>query len=159
MEISHIREANSEDTGRLIEVFSNSIKTAAVKDYTPNEIKEWLKTTQNKSRWRDLLKEQVVLVAEVRNQVVGFASLKEGNYLDFMYVHSDFMRQGIAQCLLNEVLDRVKSLKMESISSDVSITAKPFFEKNGFKVVRKNENHRGEEGLINYHMTCEVPTA
>ena len=151
------REATKSDLEDLIRVFKSSIKTAAVKDYSQNEIKEWLKSATNSNRWEALLNEQYVLVVEQDQLIIGFVTLKAPDYLDFIYVHGDYLRQGIAQQLLNAVIDKVKVMKGASLISDVSITAKPFFEKNGFNVVYENQNQRGSEVLINYRMELMLP--
>lgn len=158
MKLFTIRKATNADLNKLMGVFKSSIISAASEDYSIGEINEWLRTTENRNRWVKLIEEQHVLLAEIEHAVVGFASLKQPNYLDFLYVHGDFQRRGIAQQLLDEVIFIARSLNEHSITSDVSITTKPFFEKNGFKVIRKNRNERGTEVLINYHMSLLLPT-
>jgi len=147
-----IQEAAPTDLSAILQVFEAAIRISCQKDYSPDQIEAWVAGIQNISRWEKAIQEQHFLVAEAENKIVGFASLEKGSYLDFMFVHPDYLGQGIArqlyQALENEALKQGSKL----IYSNVSITARPFFEKQGFKVVTKNHNKlRGTE-LINYRM-------
>ena len=153
-----IQLAQKEDIPMLLEVFESSIKTIASKDYSPAEIKEWLKSTKNYSRWESLISEQVVFMVVKENKTVGFGSLKNSDYIDFMYVHGQHQKQGIAQSILDALLQKAKDQGTRIITSDVSHTARPFFEKNGFSVVHQNENKRGTEVLVNFKMQLHLST-
>lgn len=82
--------------------------------------------------------------------------LLNGDYLDFMYVHKDFQRQGIAEILLNALEAEAKRRDTKIITSDISKTARPFFEKKGYVVVNEQENLRAGVVLINYKMKKEL---
>lgn len=158
MENCHLREAKVFEIDQLIDVFKSSIVTAASGDYSADEIKEWLRSTENSERWLQLFEEQLVLVAVINESIVGFATLQTPGYIDFMYVHGDYQQKGIAQLLFEEIKRTAIKNKVTILSSDVSITAKPFFAKNGFKVVRENQHKRGSQVLVNYHMVCDIAT-
>jgi putative acetyltransferase len=111
-----------------------------------------LKSTDNAERWMELVREQYVIKACFNDEIVGFASLKQGNYVDFLYVHGNHQGKGIAQQLLNALLVKAKIGGAVQVTSDVSFTAKPFFKKNGFKSTHKNDNKRGSEVLVNFRM-------
>lgn len=78
--------------------------------------------------------------------------MKNGNYIDFFYIHKDFQRQGIADKILTEL--ELEAIRQHSkmLTSDISITAKPFFEKKGFRVKAEQKNIRLGIELINYKM-------
>lgn len=89
-------------------------------------------------------------------RIVGFASLADGDYVDILYVHKDFQKQGIASKLLSELERKAKTLEVDLIRSDVSITARPFFEHKGYVLLRVNINHIKGVNLINYKMTKKL---
>ena len=68
-------------------------------------------------------------------------------YLDRLYVHKDYQRQGVATALCNE-LER----GFDRITTHASITAKPFFLHRGYKVVREQQVVRNGISLTNYVM-------
>ncbi|WP_265734412.1 GNAT family N-acetyltransferase [Malaciobacter marinus] len=51
------------------------------------------------------------------------------------------------------ILKKARQNEMKKLRVDASITAKPFFKKYGFKVVKKNIIKRDNQLLINYLMT------
>jgi putative acetyltransferase len=90
------------------------------------------------------------------DKIVGFASLdyKKMDFLDFMYVHKDYLRRGIAGELLHAI--EIEKSGGVDLEADVRITAKAFFEKKGFRVQKENRNKKknGFE-IINYRMLKE----
>lgn len=111
MQNYQIIEAKKSDIPALIEVFETGISQAAKGDYTAGEIQSWLGTAQNATRWEKLIDEQYVLTVVAENKVVGFGSLKGKDYIDFIYVHGQHLRQGIAQLVLDALITRAKSKK------------------------------------------------
>lgn len=109
----------------------------------------WVNNTE---RWLEVIKTQFVLLAIIENKIAGFGTLKDSNYIDFFYIHKDFQRLGIADKILTELETEAKSHHSKTITSDISITAKPFFEKKGFVAKAKQRNIRLGIELINYKM-------
>jgi putative acetyltransferase len=150
----------------MIEVFVLAINKTASKDYNQAQRKEWSATAKNHDRWEQAMNSQEFWVAEVEGRVVGFISLKNKNYLDFLYVHPDYARRGIAQALYDTLLasffaelrrrTHARTSHSSELSSDVSHTARPFFEKQGFEVVRENRNERNGEVLVNFRMVLKM---
>lgn len=98
------------------------------------------------------MEEQEVIVVE-ENQLLGFASLKDGHYIDFLYLAPEAQGKGLAQKMLQELEARARA---DTLSSDISITARPFIERQGFKVIRKNHNERAGEVLINFYVEKSI---
>ena len=93
-----------------------------------------------------------VAVDTITNQILGFADLEENGCLNRGYVHKDFQGQGIGQMLLDVREEKAKLLGLEKIFSDVSITAKPFYEHNQFILIKKQLKVLGEVSFIQYRM-------
>lgn len=70
-----------------------------------------------------------------------------------MYIHKDYTRKGIASLLYEHIKAKSIEYKIEKLSANVSKTAKPFFEKLGFKTVKQHKNIIENEIVINYKMT------
>jgi putative acetyltransferase len=69
-----------------------------------------------------------------------------------LYVNKDFQGNGLAKLLLSEIELEAFRLKEPLLISDVSITAKPFFEKSGFQILQEqNVIVQGIE-FVNYRM-------
>ena len=60
--------------------------------------------------------------------------------IERLFVHPDYIRQGIGYRLLNHAIDFSRSVEKEIIVVESDPNAKDFYEKYGFKVVGKKES-------------------
>ncbi len=151
-----IRQGQLNDLTELQKLFIDTITEVCKADYDNEQIEAWISDTKyntNGQRWQDILTKQFVLVAQIDNTIVGFATLDNGNYIDLFYVHKDYQRQGIANKLYEDIEAEAKRQSQTSLTSDVSKTAKPFFEKQHFSVVQEQVVNRKNVNLTNYKMT------
>lgn len=151
-----LRQAAATDLPEMRKLYADTINTVCANDYDEAQRKVWASTADKEERWESLIAEQLVLLAIAGDVIAGFSSLRDGNYLDFMYVHKDYQRMGIAETLLNTLEAEAAKLGALEITSDISITARPFFEKKGYKVLKEQKNQRGDLILINYKMQKEL---
>lgn len=91
-------------------------------------VEDWASCADNTARWHELLEEQHYILAEDKAGImVGFGSINDAGYMHTLFVHKDYQGLGIAS-LLYQYLERyVQDKGAEKITSEVSITAKPFF--------------------------------
>ena len=74
------------------------------------------------------------MALDADKRIVGIASLRNDGYLHSMFVHKDFQRRNIATLLLNEIERYARMHGIYSLTSEVSLTARPFFERKGYQV-------------------------
>ena len=74
--------------------------------------------------------------------------IDETGYLDRLYVHTDYQGKGIATAICN----RLEWAVRKDIVTHASITARPFFEKRGYKVVKEQQVERQGIFLTNFVM-------
>jgi GNAT superfamily N-acetyltransferase len=97
------------------------------------------------------------LVAEEDDEVVGFAELEDDGHLDMLYLRGDAVGRGVGRQLYEAVEGEARGLGVGRIFTEASVTARPFFERNGFRVVLEQRvSCRGVE-IINFAM--EKPIA
>ena len=77
-----------------------------------------------------------------------FGDIDETGYLDRLYVRADMQGEGVATA----ICDRLESIVEGTIVTHASITAKPFFEKRGYAIVREQQVERRGILLTNYVM-------
>lgn len=152
----NLRKATISDLKEMQELYIETIKHVCKNDYNSAQIDVWISGVKNTERWVDVINTQFVLLAIIQDKIAGFGTLKDGNYIDFFYIHKDFQRQGIADKLLTELELEAKKQHTKTITSDISITAKPFFEKKGFIVKAEQKNIRLGIEIINYKMEKEL---
>ena len=90
-----LRPATENDLDGMRELYRGTITTVCADDYDEAQRAVWAATADNAERWANLIKEQYVLLAMINGMIAGFSSLRDGDYLDFMYVHKDCQRLGV----------------------------------------------------------------
>src|SRR3954469_12163229 len=149
----HIRKATPEDISELKKLYIGTITTVNPKDYNEEQIKVWASTAERTESLLRRINEQYFFVVENDDKkITGFASLDKTGYLDLLYVHKDFQRTGIAKQLLEQIIDTAMELNIFRLETDASITAKPFFEKHGFRTLHQQTVTINNVDLINYRM-------
>ncbi|WP_426486473.1 GNAT family N-acetyltransferase [Flavobacterium sp. 2] len=152
----NFKKATISDLAEMKELFVQTIRSVCKNDYNPAQIEAWTSGAKITQRWSDVVEKQFVLLAIIQDKIAGFGTLKDNNYIDFFFIHKDFQRQGIANKIFTELELEAKKHNSKIITSDVSITAKPFFEKKGFVVKIEQKNRIKGVEIINYKMEKEI---
>lgn len=97
------------------------------------------------------------LVAEEGGEVVGFTELEGDGHLDMLYVRQDTVGRGIGQRLYEAVEREALSQGSGRIFTEASITARPFFERRGFRMVHEQTVARLGVELTNFVMEKDLP--
>jgi len=147
-----VRQAVDCDVERITQLFYDTIQNVNIRDYSQEDVDDWSSWKTDTDKWLEKMKEQYFVVAEINEKFVGFSSLSQDEYLDFMFVHKDFQGQRIATALMTEIEKKALEQKNDLIYSDVSITAKGFFESKGFVVERQQLKKSKKKELINFRM-------
>lgn len=153
-----IRQANIDDLEEILMLFVDTINSTCKNEYTKEQIEVWTASAQNKEKWKNKIITQYFIVADIHKEIVGFGSLENDNYIDLIYVHKDHLRKGVANRILNTLKNKAQEYGNKYLTSDVSKTARPFFERNGFKVVKENEFDLNGVLISNYEMTNKAST-
>ena len=151
-----IRKGKLDDLIEIQLIFVETVSTICQKDYSRNQIKAWISSVENRKRWLNIIENQYLIIAKYKNQIVGFCSLDKSNYIDMFYVHKDYQGRGIAQKLYSEIEKEARRQNQKKLTSDVSKTAKPFFEKNDFKIVKEQAVIRQNIKLTNFKMEKNI---
>ncbi|MDE6103539.1 MAG: GNAT family N-acetyltransferase, partial [Oscillospiraceae bacterium] len=137
------------DCKTLAELFFNTVHIINIKDYSEEQINVWATGHIDLEQWNRSFLSHYTVIAEINGTVVGFGDIDNIGYLDRLYVHADFQRQGIATAICDKL---EQASHAEKIITHASITAKGFFEKRGYKVVTKQQVQRQGILLTNYVM-------
>ena len=139
--MTKIRPATLEDIPEITSIFRDTITEINSKDYSEEQIKVWASGADDTGKWKERIKKFYFIVAEFDTSISGFAYLKNGNYFDGLFVHKDYQRKGIASKLMRIIESQVMMNGFETVKSDVSITALPFFENKDYNVIKKQEKN------------------
>jgi putative acetyltransferase len=148
-----IREYKPTDCEDLVKLFYHTVHTINAKDYSQEQLKVWATDKIDLEVWNKSLSEHFTVVAVENNIIVGFGDIDNSGYLDRLYVHKDYQRRGVATIICDKL---EQAVKVNKIITHASITAKPFFEQRGFKVVKEHQVVRNRIALTNYVMEKQV---
>ena len=143
-----IRKYRSSDCKEIIELFYNTVHTVNAKDYTKEQLDVWATGKVELEKWDKSFQEHFTVVAVDEEIIVGFGDIDKTGYLDRLYVHHDYQKKGVATAICNELEKVVQS----NITTYASITAKPFFEKRGYKVIKEQKVERQGVFITNFCM-------
>ena len=143
-----IRLYRPSDCGAMAALFYDTVHKVNAADYTPAQLDAWASGQVDLAAWDRSFREHYSLVAEENGVLLGFGDITLKGYLDRLYVQSGHQRQGVATALCDRLEQAVKG----AITTHASITARPFFEKRGYAVVRRQQVERRGVLLTNFVM-------
>ncbi len=147
-----IRPALISDLPAIRRLFRDTILAINIRDYTEQQVAGWAANWRNEERWNERLVCDYFIVAERNNTITGFAALEANGHFKFLFVHKDYQRQGIATELVEAIELHARKIGLETLDSNVSITARPFMEKHGYTFMKKQETAYPEGVYINFRM-------
>ncbi len=137
-----LRQFEPSDGQACLALFQDTIERVNFRDYTAEQRAAWAAAEGtpyeiDRGPWLRRFTENFSVVAEQNGQVIGFADLTIDGYLDRLFVSADHQRLGVASGLVETLVDQAIEWKLPEISTEASITARPFFERQGFVVAEE----------------------
>ena len=136
----------------VADLFHHTVHAIDESIYTQQQKEAWASTPPNYERWKTRLDKKKPFLAIIDGQIAGFIELDSDGHIDCTYTHPRFQGRGVASALYQYILSIAKRKRLARLYVEVSLTALPFFEKRGFKILKKNELQRNGVTLVNYDM-------
>jgi len=150
------RQANNGDLHLVLDLFGKTVRTINIKDYSKKQVEAWVESGSNPEQWLRRIQKQYMVIAEADSGTAGFASITNQGYLDVLFVDPAFQGRGIARALMDRMVDYARQKKVKQISAEVSITARSFFEYQGFELLHEQQVQRKGVSLTNYKMKKDL---
>ncbi len=147
-----IRRARAEDAAAVARLFHETVHRVNAADYTPAQLQAWSPAIKPEAIWRQRFRRHQVLVAVVDDVLAGFIELGVNGYIESLFVHHRLQRQGIGRQLMQALYRLARAQGLRRLSADVSITARPFFERMGFQHVRRTKRYYRNRVFRQYQM-------
>lgn len=147
-----IRKYQPCDCKELAELFYHTVHTINTKDYTKEQLDVWATGKIDLETWNQSFQDHYSIVAVDNKIITGFGDIDNTGYLDRLYVHAEYQGKGVATAICNKLEQTVQG----KIVTHASITARPFFEKRGYKIIKEQQVERKGIFLINFIMEKEV---
>ncbi|EIY8044209.1 GNAT family N-acetyltransferase [Vibrio vulnificus] len=147
-----IRKYEESDASELWELFYHTVRNVNRRDYYQEQVEAWAPDNFDCEIWKNKLNAISPFIAEIEGVIVGYADLQESGLIDHFFCHHDYQGKGVARCLMEHVFKVGTSRGITKYYSEVSITARPFYEKFGFKVVKEQSIEVRGQKLQNFVM-------
>ena len=153
-----IRKYREQDAQATWLLFFNTIRNINKQDYNEAQLKAWAPDAMDLFIWNKRMSDIEPFIAEIDGKIVGYADLQNDGLIDHFFCHHENQRQGIGTALMLHILHQGREKNIKCYFSQVSITAKPFFEHFGFKVVKEQLLDVGEQKLTSFYMQKPAQT-
>ena len=148
-----LRKLEEKDVYEMQELFRSTVLNVNLRDYTEEETADWASCGDSIERFKELVSQNYFVGAFNEDGcMIGFSSMNEKGYLHSMFVHKDWQGRGVATCLLSEVENIADRFGVAEITSEVSLTARPFFERKGYEVIKIQKRKANKLELTNFVM-------
>lgn len=143
------------DCVEIVKLFYETVHAVNAADYTKEQLDAWTagSETRRAFEWNLSFLEHTSLTAKTGGKIIGFADMDDEGYLDRLYIHKDYQRIGVAAALVRELESHSDK---RSFRTFASITAKPFFKKQGYRAVKEQQVNRNGILLTNFLMVKEL---
>jgi len=130
-----IRDFRIGDEMALHAVFFSAVRRTASRDYSPEQIEAWAPEAFDRDDWTQRMRGIRPFVVEDAGEVVAYADVQPDGYIDHFFVSGSRARQGIGSMLMQRIHEAARARAIGELTSNVSRTAQPLFERFGFVVV------------------------
>ena len=144
-----IRPYRTDDCAILAQIYYDTIHTVNAADYTKAQLDAWATGNVDLNVWNEYFLARHSFVAELDEKIVGFADMDDTGYLGRLYVHHRHQGMGIGKALCDAV---EKAVDVSKYTLHSSITAKPFYEKLGYRTVEMRQMPRKDQFITIFVM-------
>lgn len=152
-----IRQYTDKDAPYLVDLFRKTVHTVCARDYSPEQLNAWAPVEIDIDRFSTRLKNSFTLVALEDESFAGFASLLADGCVDMFYVSADSQGSGVGSMLMNAIEIEARSKGLKFLFSDVSLSAREFFTRKGFRIEREYTKTVSETEFRNAIMRKDLP--
>lgn len=145
-----LRTYRSTDLSEIAQLFYQTVHLINRQDYSQEQVDAWADGQLEVASWqRSLQAHQTMLAVLATGKIIGFGDLSQAGYFDRLYVHADYQHQGVATAICDYL---EADFKGPQITTQASLTARPFFAKRGYQVQRQQQVVRRQIKLTNFVM-------
>lgn len=146
-----IRTYQSSDCKQMAQLFYDTVHGINAKDYTKEQLNVWAIPTVDITSWDRLFLKHDTIIAEKNSIIIGFGDI-DIHYIDHLYIHRDYQNMGTATAILHRLEQYAYQNAQTKVTTHASITARPFFEKRGYCVIKEQRVERNGIFLTNFIM-------
>lgn len=147
-----IRLFQASDADQIARLYHDTIREVNICDYTRQQVKAWAPDELYFRNWVEVCSNRFTFVADDEGAIAGFGELEPDGHIDCFFCHKNYQRRGVGSLIYQAIETKACELLLSQLFLEASITAKPFFESQGFSVIKKQEVACRGETFITYIM-------
>src|ERR671917_1738280 len=151
-QVNRIRDYEQVDAPAIARLFYETVRSVNRADYSEEQVEAWAPAVPDAGEWHDRMAGRRTLVAKEGGEVVGFCELEEDGHLDMFYVRKDAVGRGIGRSLYEAAERAARRWDLGLLFTEASVTARPFFERQSFRVLGERRVLRLGVELTNFAM-------
>ena len=141
-----------QDAEQIAQLFHETVREINIRNYSTNQVKAWAPDNLYFRNWLEVCANRFTYVADENGVILGFGELEPDGHIDCFYCHKNYQGRGIGRQIYQAIEAKARELGLPRLYAEASITAKPFFQRLGFSVVKEQQVSRRGEIFINYVM-------
>lgn len=147
-----IRLFEKQDVEQIAQLFHETIREVNIRDYSSNQVQAWAPDDIYFRNWLEVCSNRFTFVADDDGVIAGFGELEPNGHIDCFYCHKNYQRCGVGRQIYQAMEAKAGELFVNRLFVEASLTAKPFFERMGFSVIKEQAVTCRGETFINYAM-------
>jgi putative acetyltransferase len=147
-----IRLFEKRDAEQIAQLFHDTVREINIRDYSSNQVRAWAPDNIYFRDWVKVCSSRFTYIADDMGIIAGFGELEANGHIDCFYCHKNYQGCGVGKQIYRAIETKAVELSLNRLFVEVSITAKPFFQRMGFSIVQKQEVTCRGESFVNYVM-------
>ena len=150
--VIHLRPYQPADLTAVTALFSAAVHRLAAADYDPAQRQAWAPAAADLPAWQTRLAGLQVLLAQCDGQLAGFIGFSFDGHIDLLFTAPGCARRGVAATLYAAAEQRLRAAGARELFTEASLTARPFFARQGFSEEQAQTVTRGAVTLQRFAM-------
>jgi putative acetyltransferase len=147
-----IRLFEKQDAEKVARLFHETVREINIRDYSSDQVEAWAPDDIHFRDWKKICSSRFTYVADDEGVIAGFGELELNGHIDCFYCHKNYQRCGVGSQIYQAIEAKALDLGVNHLITEASITAKPFFQRMEFSIVKAQEVACRGEIFINYVM-------
>lgn len=131
-----VRLFEPQDAEPIAQLFHGTVREVNVRDYSTDQVRAWAPDDICFRDWDVVCASRFTYVADDQGTIAGFGELEPNGHIDCFYCHKDYQCRGVGRQIYQAIEAKAMELSLSRLFVEASITAKLFFQRMGFAVVK-----------------------
>ncbi len=131
-------------------LFYQTVTTYGAVLFSKEEVKIYSRLAANKIYWEKKFKKDFIYNAKMNGEILGSFSMDTNGNIEYFFVHMNYHGKGIATELYNTLEEIAKESNIKTLTTQIHLATKAFFEKKEFEIVKNEVKVVGGNEITSY---------